>query len=218
LPEFEVWAVQPPGRGTRLREPLVTDPDVALDAVVAALGELPGTGGRLVLFGHSLGAAMAHLLALRIPEQVDLLALASWPVPSRLPLWPAGLPASALDAPELIRFVRGLESPGRHELDDPARQAILLPPLKADLELGDVVAARRTQGPLPMPVLTVSGRDDPAFTPADVAAWRGLAEFTEEVRLPGGHFAVFEQVRTVSKAITGCLDRPKWTDSARLSA
>ena len=62
--EVELVAVQLPGRENRLGEALLHDADAVLDGLIRALeGALPRP---YAMFGHSLGAMLAHRLACRV--------------------------------------------------------------------------------------------------------------------------------------------------------
>src|SRR5687767_2786944 len=66
-PGVEVWPVQPPGRGSRFKEPAIPSMDDLVAAVAAAME--PFLDRPIALFGHSVGAMasfeLAHLLASR---------------------------------------------------------------------------------------------------------------------------------------------------------
>src|ERR1044072_6426583 len=60
--------VQYPGRAERVREPLFTDVHDLADQVPEPHRPIRGNGA-LVLFGHSLGAAVAYEVVRRMPDQ-----------------------------------------------------------------------------------------------------------------------------------------------------
>ncbi|ANY07728.1 thioesterase II family protein [Pseudonocardia sp. HH130630-07] len=202
LPEIEVWGIVPPGRGLRLDEEAVVEPDAAVAGAVRALDALPGAPGRTVVFGHSLGGAMAARLAAH--RGCDLLVVSGWPGPGRVPPSPVGRAAEELDTAALLEFVDRLDAPGRVELRDPELQPFLLPPLLADLRMGDRVAASTPARP-GMPVVTVAGRADPAFGVSEIAGWAEHVDVVEAVVLDGGHFAVLTDVTPVAAAIRRAL-------------
>lgn len=205
LPEADVWAVQPPGRANRRRTPAVTVPEEAVDGVLTALDKLPPTDGRLIFMGHSMGAAMTHLLATRAPAPPDLVVLSAWPVPGRFVRHPLGKPAAELDTDDLFAFLRSLDTPGLAELDDALVAEYLLPPLRSDLLLGEGLAAMTDRAWTKSPVVLVAADDDPVFSPAEVAAWGDVVDVRERVHLSGGHFALSAHVDTVAEAIRRAL-------------
>jgi len=205
LPETDVRAVQPPGRANRRRTPPVTDPEEAVEGVLAALDKLPPTDGRLIVMGHSMGAAMAHLLATRAPATPDLVVLSAWPVPGQFVRHPLGKPTAELGTDDLFAFLRSLDTPGMAELDDSLVAEYLLPPLRSDLLLGDGIAAMTDHAWTKSPVLLIAADDDQVFSPAEVAAWRDVVDVRAQVRLTGGHFALSAHVETVADAIRRAL-------------
>lgn len=206
LPGFEVCGVVPPGRGVRFDEPAVTDPDRAVAGALAAVDALPPVPGRLVVLGHSLGAAMAARLAARLGERCDLLVVSGWPGPGRVPRSPVGGPAERMGPDELLEFLDRIDAPGRAELRDPDVAEFLLPPLLADLRMGDVVAGAPAARPR-APMVTVAGRSDPAFAVADIAQWSEACNVVEAVLLDGGHFAVLSDCVPVAAAVRRALGR-----------
>lgn len=198
LPDIEVWAVQLPGRGGRLHEEPATDPEDAVTHVRRSLRELPPLDGPLVLLGHSMGAALAHLLAVR--TSAELLVLSAWPATDPGPSRPGRT------TEELLAFVRELDSPGTEDLEEADVIDHLLPPLRADLRLGDALKPPRQAAPVKTPTLLVYADDDPAVEPHTVLAWQNIVDVHRQVRLTGGHFALFHQVETVADAIVRRLD------------
>src|SRR5215469_1859732 len=83
-PDVELVAVQLPGRENRLWEPLLASPEAVLEALIFSLSE--SLGSRYAIFGHSLGALLAYLLACRIQRTGEL------PMPIRLFLSSATAP------------------------------------------------------------------------------------------------------------------------------
>src|SRR4051794_26651503 len=60
-PEFDVCAIQYPGRQDRYSEPFVETIDDLADRIYAALN--PGIDGPVAFYGHSMGAVLAFEVA-----------------------------------------------------------------------------------------------------------------------------------------------------------
>jgi pyochelin biosynthetic protein PchC len=184
-PAAELLAVQYPGREDRLREPCVEDMPRLADQVTAALGR--ALARPVVLFGHSLGAAVAYEVARRIERRrPDALAA----------LFVSGRPAPRydkggdlhLDDDLLWSDVRRLRGTDEPLLDHPELRAVVLPALRGDYCLSETWVPEPGP-PLRCPVVACVGAEDPEVTPAEAEAWgeSTAGEFRLRV-FPGGHF------------------------------
>jgi len=184
-PGLEVRPVQYPGRGERLDEPPLRSVP-ALAAGVA--GALAADDRPLLLLGHSLGGLVAL-------EAARLLVAAGAPPVAHLvvsgcaaPELPRTVPRPGLPDAALVDWLRELGGTDPTLLADPALLELLLPALRADLEM----TARYRPGParpLPCPVTALSGAGD---RPEQAAGWRRYTDrgFTQHV-LPGDHFFLY---------------------------
>ncbi len=186
----ELWLAHPPGRGARLREPVLARSELLVDSLMGALR--PHLGTPLVLMGHSFGArfalALAHRLrALGQPPRALIVSSRRGPrVPSREPdLHP--LPQAAF-LRELERRYGALDEALRHsELAE-----MLFPALQADLRASETWPAEAGP-PLDLPLHVRGGRDDATVAEADLQAWRAESTGLCSVELlPGGHFYLLQ--------------------------
>ncbi|MGW4380389.1 thioesterase II family protein [Kitasatospora sp. NPDC004531] len=178
--------VQYPGRGDRFREPLVDRVAEMADRVAAEL--LRGTPQRRVLFGHSLGALVAHetALLLRDAGQQPLALCVS-----------AAMPPGLIRDGELHRapddeFWAALCALGGIE---PAVAAnvelrdVLLPAIRSDLRAHATHRPRPDVRPLSCPVRCYHGEGDPLVDRTALAAWADVTTGAfSRLDRPGGHF------------------------------
>jgi surfactin synthase thioesterase subunit len=194
LPQhIEVGIVQLPGRGSRVREPLVDSlPDV-VDGVVDAIAAPPPHP--TVLFGHSFGAVIAFEAARRLQGRGwPLLALfvsgRRAPAAGHLEPQVAGLPVDAFVNEVRSRYDAIPDSLLReNELLD-----LVLPGLRADLAMAE--GYRREAGPvLSCPVVACAGRNDPHVSRPDLDGWRDETRGRFSAHLFGGghHYLVQER-------------------------
>ncbi|MGC2997755.1 thioesterase II family protein [Streptomyces sp. G35A] len=162
-----------PGRDHRRREPRVT----TREALLADLADgFRAPGGPYVLYGHSLGALVAYILARVLHEAglptPALLAVGACPPPDAA----SKLFDACRKSPD--RLLGLLDSIGA--VPEGARPGGLwhrevLPVLLDDLTLADNLrrAAREpvTSGPFAVPVLAVAGDGDPLAPPGAMAGW-----------------------------------------------
>lgn len=178
----EVLPVEYPGRRARACEPAHTRMETLV--ADAAAGLLEYLDRPYILFGHSLGAAVAYELARTLgrsgERQPEHLFVAS----HRAPHLPAPIADGELPDQELFALVRGLG--GTPVGDQPDGDQLRV--LRADLATG-LGYRYQPAAPLDCPVTALGGADDPIVSPEQLAAWRQHSR--REVRvslLPGGHF------------------------------
>jgi medium-chain acyl-[acyl-carrier-protein] hydrolase len=179
----EVAAIQLPGHGKRLGEPLFTECEHLVEALVQAVLPLAGEGLPLALFGHSLGGLLAFEVARRLCQQQMrplLLAIATCRAP-QLPERVSGMP----DDETLTQVLRAAGTA-------PEALAGKLALLRAGYALR-LSYHYRPAGPLPCPIIVYGGREDSEVTPAELCGWGEQATERFQLRLfPGGHFFLHE--------------------------
>ncbi|MBV9823305.1 MAG: thioesterase [Actinobacteria bacterium] len=185
LPDVEVWGLQLPGHGARMMEPAHTAmPELVADLVAGVDFTAP-----YVLFGHSLGAAIAYEVAVALRERgaalPTALVLSSFAAPGRH----RSTELAHLDEAVLLASLEEQFGPLPDELrDDPDWLEMTVETLRADLRIVDSYRPTETD-PLPCPLLVLGGSADDTVTETDLAAWRPRT--TDDFRLhllPGGHF------------------------------
>lgn len=199
-----VLAVQLPGRGVRIREPVPASLDELVDALyprVAAVLGAPAAPGA-VLLGHSMGALLLFEVARRLCGSVpaDALRLV---VSGRSP--PGRVPTTArhrLPDDELASAMLDLGA-APEAFAEPELRAVVLPMVRADLRLCETHQVRPGP-PLPYRITALAGADDPEAPPAAVVGWsRETAARFELHVMPGGHFFLerqFQQLATLLAA------------------
>ncbi|MEU9921443.1 thioesterase domain-containing protein [Streptomyces griseoluteus] len=176
-----------PGREARRREPRITAVRPLLVDLLRHHGRPPD--GRYVLYGHSLGALVAYTVARAVhraglPEPA-LVAVGACPPPDRDP-FPDGLADDRL-AELLAGLGTTVPRTPRH---GSVWQRTVLGVLHDDLRLARAMR-RGADAPLSVPLLVVSGRDDPLAGPEVMAGWRRWgADRVVQRTLPGDHFFV----------------------------
>jgi surfactin synthase thioesterase subunit len=184
----EIVALQLPGRERLIDEEPYQDVHRAVDGLLAELRDRLGAdGGRVALFGHSLGAVLAYELAHRLTAEPGIelvhLFVSGSPEPAR------GREQRATGLTDEDFLARVGEFAGYHHLalDEPEMRELILPALRADVELRENYVPS-TDGPLYASLTVVRGEDDDLVDYDDVESWSKVAgrDF-EHVEVPGGH-------------------------------
>jgi surfactin synthase thioesterase subunit len=199
---IEVCPVRLPGREMRLHEPAITSLPDMLAALSAALE--PYAGEPYALFGHSMGALLAHEVMVRLAEL-------GRPLPAHL--FVAGRPApqvtrNALSRPveqlsddDLMREVTAINAASRAAFGNAELAAVMLPVLRADFAMcQDYRALRRP--PFPVPLAALGGLSDPCVTRAELEPWREHTTRAFSLHMfPGDHLFVSSAAPHVQRLV-----------------
>lgn len=185
--EVELWAVQPPGRGTRFGEtPLRSLIEIAAEAARAILSQADRP---FALFGHSMGALVAFEAARALRRQgrePHHLFVSGRRAPQLIDDEP---PMHRLADLELVEEVRRrYDGIPQAVYRDSELLRIILPTVRADLEALETYIYRDDL-PLEFPLSAFGGQQDPRATRRHLDAWRKQTRgrFALET-WPGGHF------------------------------
>lgn len=212
---LQVVPVELPGRGVRLREPAVEDFDTLVTRLCAEL--VAATHAPFALFGHSMGALLAHGVARRLRHTGATLPVAlllsGSPSPARRDTSRFDGPLD--DAALLGELRRQGGTPDAVLAHDELRR-MTLDTLRADYRVcGSFRSAPHAAHAMPLHLF--AGRDD-AVPPVDVDAWRDeAAGHVTSDTFDGGHFFLRDHepafldvlVRRLHHSLAMDADRPR---------
>ncbi|TWA72498.1 medium-chain acyl-[acyl-carrier-protein] hydrolase [Azospirillum brasilense] len=198
-PDTELLAVRLPGRESRIGEPPLRRAEDAVSAILDALHPL---GDRpLILFGHSLGAALAYataraLVARGCPPALLVVSGRRAPhLPSRR------LPSHALDDEAFRTRLIALGGTPPEVLACDELMELMLPMLRADFVMSDGFH-EDAPSPIPVPILAFAGVEDNEATVEEVSAWEQVAGAAFALcTLPGGHFFLHENRSLIASQV-----------------
>ena len=202
--DVELIALNLPGRGSRLSDPLITDMAELVPHVVDALRAY--FDKPFALFGHSVGAIVAYEVARELQQQ-------QFPLPLRLFVSAHKAPHVAAhhrpmyDLPdtELVALLRDLGLVPEEALRNEGLLDFILPPLKADFQLSETY---RCDAPMPLtiPVSALGGEADTFVTKEDLEDWQAYTKAAFDVALfADDHFYTRSRQAEVTQAIARAL-------------
>jgi len=188
LPDWiEVLAVNPPGRGSRYREPSIESIAEMTAALATAL--IPSLDRPFAFFGHSVGALVAFTLTRTLRQHGAPLPLrlflSSYAAPE---LAEQAAPMHLLDDAALMRSITSLGLVGSDVAANSELIDLIIPPIRADFVMAETHRLESGQ-PLPLPITAMGGYSDDIVAPDDLIGWAKQTEagFTHRL-FAGGHF------------------------------
>ena len=209
----ELRAVQYPGREDRINDRPIRQMSVMVDLVSEALAPLADRP--LMLFGHSLGAAIAYEVAQRFRAPggpaITRLLVSGRPPPHRQR--PADLHRRSDEA--LIAELCRLNPASQVLLTDSGLRELVLPTVRADYQL-DETYHPRPRPPLSCPLTALAGQADPEASLEEMRGWADLTGAGFDLRVfPGDHFYLVGHRRQLLRELSGLFPvvpaaRPPW--------
>jgi pyochelin biosynthetic protein PchC len=201
--DIAVMAVRYPGREERFDEPFPPTLEALADDIADVLDEL--AQHRLVLWGHCMGASVAHEVALRLQEQ-------GCP--------PAALCVSARRPPhaladrrteygteeDIIAHAVSLDASSAVLFENPVLREAVLPAVLADYFMTAAYSGGR-RPPLHCPVYGYAGDEDPELSPEQMHGWADMTHDAFRLQvLPGDHFYLKSDEATLLSDLGNVLD------------
>ncbi|KER04579.1 thioesterase II family protein [Photorhabdus temperata] len=198
-----VYAVQLPGHGSRISEPLQTCIHQLADSLVGALNILPLRP--TYFFGHSMGAALAFEVALRMQQQGRKICALF--VSARLPPHKnSGNDYHRRDEQQLLNKITSLGGSAIDYQAMPELKALLMPIFRADFQAIETYQ-RRCQQQLDCPVFACAGECDTEVSPEEMAQWQWITKGKFELKVfDGGHFYLNDQSSALFDYINSNID------------
>ncbi len=186
-PRIECFAIQPPGRGTRFSEDLLTNVGEYARQASAAILSLP-TDRPIVLFGHSLGALAAYETAVHMKQVgrlIDCLVVSGRQAPD---MPSKREPISHLHNDAFIKNMATYNGTPPEVLASQDLLELLLPMIKADFSMSENYSARPGVR-LSCRVLALGAMDDDWLDEDSIDAWKKVTSGEFQTQwFEGDHF------------------------------
>lgn len=199
-----LMAVQYPGREVRFNEPLADCHRTLAGEIAREVAQQGCDHGRLVLFGHSFGAAIAfevvrELERLRLPP--SLLVVSGRPAPHVRSQRPSVVDLTDEQFLERIIEYKGFPA---ELLENAEFMAIVLPILRADFQISERFDCENRDSfeAISVPILALGARSDPWLNQTTLGGWRDYTSGTFSMQwFEGGHFYINDNVSPILELI-----------------
>lgn len=192
LPDWiNVCPIVLPGRESRHHEPLQRDFSMLVQNLTELI--LPAMeNGPCALYGHSMGAWLAHDTARCAQALTGMTPTCLCISAQRAPHIPYPFPScSTMDDAQLLTFLRAFGGFDTALLENTEWLEWILPILRADLCLCESHAVVAPDEMLDCPIYTFGGRNDRLIDETLLKAWQSHTKHCLEVNLfDGGHFFI----------------------------
>lgn len=201
----QVETLEPPGRGKRANEPLLTDLNDIADDMFKQVDSVT-KGRRFSVLGHSMGALIAYLIAKRALAQNDdsvVHLFCSGHIAPVVPkIEPGETPRYKANSAEFWKYIESLgalppELKAHEEL-----MSYFEPIVRADIQALESYLYEKPEAPLDVPLTVFYGITDTETPIHKLLPWQ--SESLHPVKFipqPGGHFGFFDNLDFVSTYI-----------------
>lgn len=187
-PIIEVGSIELPGRGTQIKESLLTRTEPIVEAIALAL--LPTLDKPFAFFGHSMGAILAFECSRLLRKKYGLLPSHLFVSGRHAPQFPPRSPIHALPEAAFIREVRRFNGIPDTVLENSELMELLLPILRADFEALETYTYI-DESPLDCQITAFGGLQDVNTCIDGLEAWANqTSSFFCLQMLPGDHFFI----------------------------
>ncbi|MET9692971.1 alpha/beta fold hydrolase [Streptomyces sp. NPDC006514] len=207
LPEGspDVLPLQLPGREELFIEEPFRDAVVAGQRLAEQVAELSRGYDRIALFGHSLGAVLAYETARNLDGSSDGRLAHLFVSGSPGPWTGRAERATELDDEEFVAKVEHFAGFRHEALSDPDMREILLPLLRADVEMHENYKPV-SQRKLGIPVTSLRGTEDALVSRDQAAEWGKATDAGFDlVEIPGRHMYLVDDPQPLLAAVVRAL-------------
>ncbi|MBD0284698.1 MAG: thioesterase [Flavisolibacter sp.] len=186
-----------PGRGTRIKEPLVSDVHEIVDDLYQQISYQVDYV-QYAIYGHSLGGLVAYLLTLKLRQRHHKAPLHLFITGTEGPSAPSRKEKKRylMDKEEFVEEIRTLSGMPEEILQNDEMLHFLEPILRNDFRASEEYIYE-DHAPLNIPITVITGTEEDVELP-DVRLWQ--KETTHKVdfkQLPGNHFFIFEHAHVI---------------------
>ena len=198
--QIELLAIEIPGRGQRLREPLRTRMDELVPDIASSLSK--ELDRPFALFGHSMGTLLGIELSHHLREEYQLEASHLFFSGRGAPQLPSKeKQIHQLPEDEFVKQIRNYNGTPKDVLNHQELMELMIPILRADFEVCETYSYSE-RPKLSCPLSVYGGLQDSAAPRESMQAWAKLTEGPFNLRMfPGDHFFILNNTHTLLSSL-----------------
>jgi surfactin synthase thioesterase subunit len=199
---FNLITIEYPGRGSRIKEQLISDIHTLIDDLYKQVDTLVDTD-RYIIYGHSLGGLVAYLMTLKLlennhskPEHIFITGTSGPSASSRLEKMRSLLPHD-----EFIKEIKDLGGMPDEILESEDMLNYLEPILRNDFKVSETYIHGENP-PLDIPLTVITGTEED-MEMEDILLWQKESNLPVDFRqMPGGHFFILHHIDEIMEIIS----------------
>lgn len=201
-PGIEVQAIQYPGRQDRRREPCLNRIADLAEEIYQALNGVPGPGGPVAYFGHSMGAVLAFEVTRLFEARGGASPALLFASGRRAPSQHRDESVHQRDDAGIAAEMRALGGTDSRLLGDPELLEMVLPAVRGDYRAIETYRCEPADATVSVPVVILTGDNDPRTTLDEARAWQRHTTAGADLKVfPGGHFYLEKAAERVTAEI-----------------
>lgn len=202
-PEFDVLALQYPGRQDRRSDPFVDTIDDLAEQLYTAIA--PAMDGPVAFFGHSMGAVLAYEVTRRFEERDGISPVVVFASGRRAPSRYRDENVHLRDDAGIIREMNTLGGTDSRVLGNAELLEMVLPAIRNDYRAIERYRGG-TDARISAPIVVMTATDDPRTTVEEAAAWGEHTTGGSTLHtFDGGHFYLEQHASRVIDLIATTL-------------
>ncbi|WP_431971939.1 thioesterase II family protein [Nocardia sp. bgisy134] len=200
--EYDVLAVQYPGRQDRRHEPLVGSISGLVDGLLPELREAVEDAENFSIFGHSMGSVVAFEACRRLERELGASARVLFASGRRAPsAAQPELRMHLLSDRELCDHLLQFGGTPAALLEDPEFRELILSIVRNDYRAIETYECS-TDAMVSSPIVAIAGDRDPDASLAQIEVWGSHTSGSFSARpFPGGHFFIDANCQAVGQLI-----------------
>lgn len=204
--DIDIHVLEWPGRGSRIKEPLLTDIEIITSDLLDRVSPLLKQYRHYAVYGHSMGTTTGYMLIQRISEQTGRYPLHFFVSGSGGPVTREKRNWHILPSSEFWEKVRALGGCPDEMFESSELLDFTEPILRADFEALERFEYKATV-PMPCPITAFRGTHDEQGIAA-FKTWQKETTYPLKlVEMEGGHFFIFQHRSAIAGHITNTLQQ-----------